>query len=243
MQCGRVAPNIFEAIALIHLPPERAVFLLEFAPLHRVRNQQFDFVQIERLGDKIVGAAFHRFDRDIDGTVCRHHDADGSTRHFQGAIDQGHSIFAAEAQVGEENVDLLAFEHIDRAGDICCDIHVILILEQLPKAVPSVLLVIDNEDGGLNEVHVENAAILDRPAHSDFEKCFFSSETGMTRNLPALTSRFVNVCNEKSISALLGQTAASDSARSPTIGTAPRGLAEFDAASSINNIFGGRWIA
>jgi hypothetical protein len=89
---------------------------------------------------------------------------------------------------------------------------------------------------------VENAAILDRPTHSDFEKCFFSSETGMTRNLPALTSRFVNVCNEKSISASLGQIAASDSARSPTI-ELRRGLAEFDAANPINNIFGGRWIA
>jgi hypothetical protein len=85
---------------------------------------------------------------------------------------------------------------------------------------------------------VENAAILDRPAHSDFEKCFFSSETGMTRNLPALTSRFVNVCNEKSICASLGQIAASDSAdQRPS--ELRRGLAKFDAAGPINNIFGG----
>ena len=118
-------------------------------PCTRARDQQFDLVQVERLGHKIVGAAFHRFDRDIDRAVGRHHDADRGTRHFQGAIDQGHSIFAAEAQVGEKDVDLLAVEHIHRTGDIRRDIHVVIVLKQTPQAVARVLLVIDNEDGGL----------------------------------------------------------------------------------------------
>ena len=97
VQSSRVAPNVLEAVALVHLLAKRAIFLLEFATLHRARDHQFDFVEIERLRDKIVGAALHRFHRDIDGAVCSHHDANGRARHFQGAIDQLHSIFTAEA--------------------------------------------------------------------------------------------------------------------------------------------------
>ena len=87
VQCRRVTPDIFEPITLVHLLAERAIFLLQSAGLQGACDQQLDFVQIERLRDKIVGAAFHCFDRDIDGAVGRHHDANRRTRHFQGAID------------------------------------------------------------------------------------------------------------------------------------------------------------
>ncbi len=242
MEGGRFAPNVFEAVTLVHLLPERAIFLLQFATLHGTGNQQFDFVQIKRLGDKIVCAAFHRFDRDVDRAVCRHHDADGSAWHFQSAIDQLHSIFSTEAQIGEKHVDLLPLEDVHRAGNIRSDIHVVFVFKQTPQSVARMLFIIDDQDSGLNEVHVENAAILHRPAHSDFEKCFFSSETGMTRNLPALTSRFVNVCSENRY------LPHSDTSRPVTrpdhrSSELRRGLAEFDAASPINNIFGRRWIA
>ena len=85
-RCG-VAPDVFEAIAFVHLLAERAIFLLKFASLHRARDQHFDFVEIERLRHEVVGAAFHRLDCDIDRTVRCHHDADRRTRHFQSAIN------------------------------------------------------------------------------------------------------------------------------------------------------------
>ena len=99
MQCRRVAPNVFESVTFVNLLPKRAIFLLELAPLHRARDQHFDLVEVERLGHKIVRAAFHRLDCHIHRAVGRHHDTDRGTRHFQGAIDQGHSVFAAETQI------------------------------------------------------------------------------------------------------------------------------------------------
>ena len=108
MQCCRVSPDVLEAVTFIHLFPKRAIFLLELPALHGSRDQQLNLVEVERLGHKIVGAAFHCFHCDIDRPVSRHHDTDRGTRHFQSAIDQGHSIFAAETQIGEKHIDLLA---------------------------------------------------------------------------------------------------------------------------------------
>src|SRR6266566_2605686 len=145
----RIAPNVFESVTLIDLLTERAIFLLEFASLHRARDQHFDLVEIKRLGNKIVGAAFHRFDRDVDRAISSHHDADGSPRHFQSAIDQLHSVVATEAQIGQEHLDLLAFEDVHRASDISSDIHIVIVLQQPPEPIARMLLVIDDEDGGL----------------------------------------------------------------------------------------------
>ena len=85
---------------------KRAIFLLHPARLQRARDQHFNFVEIERLGHEIVGAAFHRLDRGIDRTVGRHHDANRRMRHFQRALDQLHAILAAEPQIGQQQVDL-----------------------------------------------------------------------------------------------------------------------------------------
>ena len=70
----------------------------------------------------------------------------GASRHFQRAIDQGHSIFAAETQVGEKHIDLLAIHYIDRACNIRSDVHIVIILKQTSQPVTSVLLVINNEN-------------------------------------------------------------------------------------------------
>ena len=132
--------------------PERAVFLLELSALHRARDQQFDFVEVERLGHEIVRTAFHRLDCDVDRAVGCHHDADRGTRHFQGAIDQRHSIFAAEAQVSEKKVDLLALEYVYRPCNIGGDINIVIVLKQASQPVARMLLVINNENGRL-QVH------------------------------------------------------------------------------------------
>jgi hypothetical protein len=149
MQRGRVAPNIPKPVTFVHLLPQRAIFLLELAALHGAREQQFNLVEIERLGDKIVCTAFHRLDCDIDRAVGGHHDADWRTRHFQGAIDQRHSVFAAEAKVSEKDVNLLAFEYVYRACNIGGDIDIVIVLKQTSQPVARMLLVIHNENGGL----------------------------------------------------------------------------------------------
>ena len=149
MQRRRIAPDIFEPVTLVHLFAERAIFLLKFAALHRARDQQFDFVEIQRLGDEIVSAAFHRLDCDIDRAVSGHHDADRRTRHFQCAIDQDHPVFIAKAQVSKQHIDLLALEHVHRASNVRRDVHVVIVLEQASQPVARMLLVVNDQDSGL----------------------------------------------------------------------------------------------
>jgi hypothetical protein len=69
------------------LLPQRPVFLLDAPGAERTRDQHFDFVEIQRFGDEIVGAALHRLDGRIDGTVGRHHDANRRARELQRALD------------------------------------------------------------------------------------------------------------------------------------------------------------
>ena len=74
-------------------------------------------------------------------------------RKFQGALDQDHSVVPTEPQIGDEQVNLLSLEHIHRATNILRDIGVVLILEQTPQSIARMLLVIDDQDGGLKRVH------------------------------------------------------------------------------------------
>ena len=60
-----------------------------------------------------------------------------------------HPVLAGQPQIGDEHIDLFALEHIHRAGDVGRDIDIELILEQATHPVAGVLLVIDDEDGGL----------------------------------------------------------------------------------------------
>ena len=155
MQGRRFADDIFQPVTLIHLLPQRAIFLLQLPGAERARDQHFDLVEIERLGHKIVGAALHRFDRGIDRTVRRHHDADRRMRQFQRAIDQRHPVLAREPQIGDQHIDRLALEHIHRAADVFRDVGVVFILEQTPQSIARMLFIIDNEDGGLRR-HLAN---------------------------------------------------------------------------------------
>ena len=97
--------------------------------MHRARDEQFNFIEVERLGNKIVGTAFHRFHGYVHRPVGRHHDAGRRAGHFQRAINQGHSIFAAETQVGKKHIDLLSLKHVYRARNIGGDIHIVFVLK------------------------------------------------------------------------------------------------------------------
>jgi hypothetical protein len=62
-----------------------------------------------------------------------------------------HAVIAGETEIGEEDIDLLAFQHAHRAGDIFRDVSVVLVVKEPTQAIPRVLFVIDDEDGGLHE--------------------------------------------------------------------------------------------
>ena len=48
-------------------------------------------------------------------------------RQFERALDQRHSVLAAETQIGQEDIDLIALQNIERARDIGRDVGVVVI--------------------------------------------------------------------------------------------------------------------
>ena len=156
MERRRFADDILKSITFVHLLSQGSIFLLHPAAGEGARDQHFHLVEVERLRHEIVSAAFHRLDRGVDRAVCRHHDANRRMRKFQGALDQNHSVVPAEPQVGDEQINLLAFEHIHGATNILGDISIVLILEQTPQSIARMLLVIDDQDGGRQRIHLAN---------------------------------------------------------------------------------------
>ena len=71
-------------------------------------------------------------------------------RQFERALDQGHAVVAAETEIGDQQIDLFAFEHIHRAADVLGDVGIVFVLEQTPQPIARVLFVIDDQDGGLH---------------------------------------------------------------------------------------------
>jgi hypothetical protein len=80
VQRGRFADDVLESEAFIHLLAQRPVLLLHPPARECPRDQHLNFVEVERFGDEIVGAALHRLHGRIDGTVSCHHDGDRRMR-------------------------------------------------------------------------------------------------------------------------------------------------------------------
>jgi hypothetical protein len=69
-------------------------------------------------------------------------------REMEGAVDEGHAILAAEAQVGDHEVDGVVLQDADGAGDVSRDIDVEAVLEGGTEAFAGVLFVVNDEEGG-----------------------------------------------------------------------------------------------
>jgi hypothetical protein len=119
----------------------------ELPPVQRPPDEDLELVQVDGLGDEIIRPALHGLDRRIDRPIGGHHDADGRRGHLECAIDEGHAIVRAEAQIGEQEVDRLCFQKAQRSGNIRGDIDVEIVFERLAQAVPGILFVVDDEDG------------------------------------------------------------------------------------------------
>lgn len=143
-----LAEDALNAELLLDLLLQDLVFLLQAAAAQGAFHQQFDLVQVQRLGDKMVGAAPHGLDGGVHAAVGGHHDADGGTRHRQGLLKQFHAIVLAKAQIGEHDIDRVIAQVLQGLGGIGGHIAVELILQRQAQAVAGVLFVIDDQNGG-----------------------------------------------------------------------------------------------
>ena len=57
-----------------------------------------------------------------------------------------------ETQIGDEDIDRLAFQHVHRAANIFRDVGVVVVLEQAAQTITRVLLVVDDENSWLERI-------------------------------------------------------------------------------------------
>src|SRR5438105_11192296 len=73
--------------------------------------------------------------------------------HLQRPIDELHSILRAEPKIGQKEINRLPLQYINGAGNVRRHIDVIPVFQQTAQAVTGMLLVVNNEDGGLDRGH------------------------------------------------------------------------------------------
>ena len=125
-------------------------FLLHLPAAQRPVDQDFQPVDVQRLGDEIVRAALHRLDRRVHRAVGRHHDDDRRMRQREDLLDERHPILAAEPQIGQHEIDRLALEHAQRPADIRGHIDLEAVLQRRAQPFAGVLFVVNDEDGRIH---------------------------------------------------------------------------------------------
>ena len=118
--------------------------------LEGVADDEADFVQLERLGDVVVGAQLHRLDRGLRGGDGGDDDHGHVRGDLLGRAQHLQPVHLGHAQVGDDGVRGVATEGLDgslaaRGGE---DV-IAFLLEGDGEEVPHALLIIDHEHAGL----------------------------------------------------------------------------------------------
>ncbi len=140
------ADDAGEAAAAFYLLGELGVFGFEGAGAEGAFEEHFDFVEVEGFGDEVEGAAAHGFDGGIDGAVGGHHEDERGVGELGGGIDEIHAGVAAEAEVGEEEVDLFVFEDEEGLGVVGGEVDVEIVFEGGAEAFAGGAFVVNDEE-------------------------------------------------------------------------------------------------
>ena len=144
---GRVTDEIFQSEAFVDLRAQAEILALDVGAVEGALDEQVEAVDVDGLGDKVIGAEFHGLDGRFDAAVGGHHDADGRVGLAQGPAEEVHPAVGTEPEIGEEQINAVGFH--DGAGAIAIggDIDLVVILQRIAQAFAGVFLVIDDKDG------------------------------------------------------------------------------------------------
>src|ERR1700722_178771 len=120
--------EVFQPETLIYLVAELNILLLRLASLDSSRDLEPEFVDVYGLGHKVVGSALHRFNGGGNRAIGGHQQANRRSRPLKDLLDQRHSVFPTQPQIGQDQIDMVRIQH--RQGLLCiaCRIDVELIL-------------------------------------------------------------------------------------------------------------------
>ena len=102
---GALADDVLEAVLGLELLSEVEVLVAQALALEAVPDDQVDLVELEGLGDVVVGAELHRLDGRLRGGHRRHHDDRGVGREVPGGAQHLQPVDLRHAQVGDDGVE------------------------------------------------------------------------------------------------------------------------------------------
>ena len=146
--CGGAADHSLEGVLALDLGAEFLVFLRGFALPDRSFDQNFQPVDIHRLGYKIVNTALHRLHSGIHRAIGRHHDGNRGIWPAGKFLDEFHSVAGSESQVGENHICADAFECFQCPIDIRSHIDLEFLLQRIAQPVSGVFFIINNQQRG-----------------------------------------------------------------------------------------------
>ena len=126
---------------------EFLVFRAGFPIAQGALDEDFQPVDIHRLGHKIIGTALHGLDRGIDRSVSGHHDANRGFGQLQGLFNQLHAIFPAQAQVRDHHLRGISFHRGQGSVAVSRHVDLVVILQRIPQTIAGVFFIIDDEKG------------------------------------------------------------------------------------------------
>jgi hypothetical protein len=140
--------------------PSRGQLLLEEDVLgsetsqrERPLHHQQEVIGVDRLGQKVERALFHRGNSVLDAAVCRHHD-DGKLRiKFLGGAKHAEPVALRKTQVGQHDARTGGAQGLDRFGLVArLDYDVPLRFERQAQHRTQGVFVLDEEDWGIGRV-------------------------------------------------------------------------------------------
>ena len=99
--------------ALVQLLAKLTIFTRQILLLGGLFDSPQQLRLLDGLRDEVVGAFFDRLDGDLDGSVTGNHDDFDFLIDGFGALQQLDAVHDRQAQIGDDDIDVLFFEQIE----------------------------------------------------------------------------------------------------------------------------------
>ena len=114
----------------------------------RALHQHFEPLDVDGLRQEIHGAPLHRLDGGIDVAVGGHHEHGRALWKGEGLVDDLEPRLPGHAQIGQDDVEGLGIEEIERFVGARGDCDIVVVGQRLLQTLAGVFLVIDDEHAG-----------------------------------------------------------------------------------------------
>ncbi len=143
------ADDVGELMREAERPLEQEILLLQLTVLDLLADLHLEQVDVERLAQVVAGAQPHRFDRGVGRRKRGDHDAENVVIDFLGGAQDVDTAQVRHLDVGNQQIDRLAFEHGDRGAAVFGEQHFVAFAPQHDRQqFPHRPLIVHHQDAG-----------------------------------------------------------------------------------------------